>query len=139
MNITKRQIIAGWGVVVVLLGVIAIRTGAINVPFLGSAPNGNASVIAVTSFVDVGPTGNIVLRDPSVCSSRVVTTVAKAIMLNFSTSTSVATSTGRLSATKGHLQSASTTVAYDSGIYGCDYLAAYGFDSTTTITVSEFR
>jgi hypothetical protein len=38
----------------------------------------------------------------------------------------------------GHLQAASTTVSYDSGIYGCNAVRIYSFASSI-ITVSESR
>lgn len=38
----------------------------------------------------------------------------------------------------GHLQAASTTVAYDSGLYGCGLMKVYSF-ATQQITVSETR
>lgn len=108
-----------------------------------SAPSGLPASVVSRSYIAVGPQENVVLFEgasqPRNCASRVITTYANPIMLNFSTSTSQATSTNLLSGAKGHLQAASSTIAYDSGLYGCDWLAAYGFTATTTITVSEFR
>jgi len=105
----------------------------------GSAPSGLPATVIVRDYIAVGPQQNMILFDPEkYCASRVITTYASPIMLNFSTSTSAATSTELLSGAKGHLQLASTTIAYDSGLYGCDYITAYAF-SSTTITVSEFK
>jgi hypothetical protein len=39
----------------------------------------------------------------------------------------------------GHLQAASTTVVYDSGLYGCGAVKIYGFDANSVITVTETR
>ncbi len=110
----------------------------------GSAPSGLYSTIATTSQVTVGPnkpnvassTVPVFLNAPN-CASRVITTYNSEIKLLFSNSMFSST-TPNPSATFGHTQLASTTVVYDSGQYGCGYVNAYGFASTT-ITISEFR
>ena len=70
------------------------------------------------------------------CKARVVTTRgSSAIMLSFGDTTGFGSTT--LSGTAGHLQLASTTVVYDSGLYGCGRMTAFGW-SSSTVTISEF-
>lgn len=100
-----------------------------------SAPSGLPATVIDSFTKQVGPQGNTLISTstPS-CSSRVVSTVAKPVMLVFTRSASTT-----VSATYGHLQGASTTVAYDSGLYGCNQITAYGFDATTTITITNLN
>lgn len=105
-----------------------------NIQFAGaSAPSGLPATVATTSQTTVGTTALMIFAT-STCATRIVSTVAKPIMLTFSDYKGQ-TPTG----TFGIYQAASTTVAYDSGQYGCNMVKAYGFDTTTTITVIETR
>lgn len=100
---------------------------------LGQATPGIPATLATSSISVVGTTASRVFAT-STCTSRIITTAAKPVMLTFSDLNGY-TPTGAF----GHLQAASTTVSYDSGLYGCDAVKIFGFDSNTTITVSEFR
>lgn len=71
------------------------------------------------------------------CKSRVIGTKTTPIVLFFGDPTNGDLSSTTLDGTTGFVQGASTTVAYDSGIYGCGRWTAYAAASTT-ITVSEF-
>lgn len=118
-------------VLVALVTFIVVKD---NLP-VGSAPAGLHATLATTSSITVGIANNQTLfTSNNQCTNRVVSTVAKAIMLNFGL-VGNATSSGVV----GHLQAASTTTAYDSGLFGCGAVTAYGFDASTTITISEFR
>lgn len=98
----------------------------------GTQPN-QQSLIATSSTVSVGIQENkTIFTSKTRCASRTISTVAQPIMISFS---SDITPTG----TVGHLQLASTTVAYEAGLYGCGAVTAYGQTASTTITVSEFR
>ena len=100
---------------------------------MGSAPSGLSATMATSSTLTVGPQQKMTLfASADYCNSRIITTVASPIMISFN-----ALSSTTISGTVGHLQAASTTVAYDSGIYGCGLLTAFGF-SSSTITVSAF-
>lgn len=107
-------------------------------PRAGSAQNGTIALVATSSTITVGP-GNAtrIFYDTPFCDARVISTVGQPIMLTFSATSS--TSTLVPSATVGHEQLASTTVAYDSGLYGCGAFSAYGYGASSTITVSESR
>lgn len=95
-----------------------------------SAPSGLPATVATTSIAAVSPTASTIFAT-STCSARVVSTQGSAIMLTFS---DYANHTP--TATFGHLQLASTTVAYDSGQYGCGRVKAYSF-AAQTLTVSD--
>lgn len=96
-----------------------------------AAPSGLQAIVSTSSNPTVTTTAAIVFATTTQCSSRVVTTYASPIMLTFSDNQGK-TPTG----TYGHLQLASTTVAYDSGIYGCGAYKVYSFVSQA-ITVTE--
>lgn len=129
----------------VLFGVALLFAGSYANPALGSAPSGNNSVIASSSIpITVGSTSPVTLFSVSgLCTARVITTYQVPVMLSFSTSSADALR-NKPTATYGHLQAASTTVVYDSGLYGCPEVTAYGFQQSvtvpsTTITISEFK
>lgn len=105
-----------------------------------SAPSGLNATVSTTSPLTIGPTVsiNVPLFGATTtvnngCAARIITTVATPIMLEFT----IAAST-TASGTVGHLQAASTTVAYDGGIYGCGLWTVFAF-GTTTITVTETK
>ena len=104
---------------------------------LGSAPQGVVAQLATSSTVSVGPSLPRLILFPAnqYCASRVISTGANPIMLSFDTATSSANPGTNI----GFYQGASTTVSYDSGIYGCSTVSAYGFTASTTITIAEFR
>lgn len=100
----------------------------------GGAPDGTVARVATSSAQTIGTTANTIFATSTNCTSRVITTTSKAVMLTFSNS-SGQTPTGAL----GHLQLASTTVSYEANLYGCDAVKAYGFDSSSNITTTELR
>lgn len=70
-----------------------------------------------------------------ICKSRVISTTGSAILISFDDVTGFGSTT--LAANAGHVQPASTTVAYDSALFGCGLVSAYGY-SSSTITISSF-
>lgn len=108
---------------------------------LGGAPMGAKTIVASSTkkTAQVGPQEiKTIFSAASDCISRIITTLGDgAIMLTFATSTDL-DETVKPTGTFGHLQAASTTAAYDSGLYGCDVWQVYGFTSTT-LTISEFK
>ena len=117
-------------VLLVLAVVVGLATYGTNVT-LGSAPSGLPATVATTSQITVGTTA-ITVFATSTCAARIVSTTNKPIMLTF---TDAQTPTFAL----GVAQVASTTVAYDSGQYGCGEVKIYGFDAASKITVYETR
>ena len=110
----------------------------------GSAPSGLPANVATSSTATLDQYGNVqVIRSTPNCNARVVTVLGGAgVMLSLgeknasSTGAEYGLASSTLSATFGHYQAGSTTVAYDSGIYGCGEWYGFGF-ATTTITVTE--
>jgi len=106
----------------------------------GSAFTGQASHLQSATTTVVGnqavPPKTIFANDTTdSCKARIITTRESAISISFGDTTGFGSTT--LTGASGHIQLASTTVAYDSGIYGCGLWTAYGYASTT-LTVSQF-
>lgn len=82
-------------------------------------------------------------QSDAVCHSRVVTTNGLGIKISFgevlaaNQTTSWTFSSSSLTASVGHWQPASTTVAYDAGLYGCGRMTAIA-TGNTPVTVSSF-
>lgn len=101
-----------------------------------SAPSGlpAQTINATSSNPTVTTTASLVFATSSQCSARIVTTPGtSAIMLTFSDNQGKTPT-----ALYGHLQAASTTVAYDSGLYGCGAVKVYSFASQA-ISVTETK
>lgn len=98
-----------------------------------SAFPGLSATIATTSNITVGTSVTAAAIATSSCQARIISTSASPVMLTFS-DYAAQTPTGSF----GHLQGASTTVAYDSGLYGCGAVKIYSF-TTQLITVSDVR
>ena len=105
-----------------------------------SAPAGLQAQVATSSTVAVGPQNNMIIAGTTTretnytCAARIVTTDVQPIRVSFASLSSTT-----LSTSVGALQPASTTVAYDGGLYGCGLMTARGLYSSTTITVTETR
>ena len=129
MNKTINKILA--------LGIIALAIvfsfSFTTTKLSASAPSGLPGTVATSSQAAVSTTAISLFATSTACSSRIITTYASPVMLTFSDYAGQ-TPTGVF----GHLQPASTTVAYDSGIYGCGLVKGYSFTSQT-ITVTEVR
>lgn len=107
-------------------------------PAIGSGWLGFQSHIQSATSTTVGPDEIITLfadEESATCHSRVITTTGSAIMISFDDVAGHGSTT--ISGEIGHWQDASTTVAYDSGQYGCGLLSAYGY-SSSTVTISSF-
>lgn len=135
-----NKVINFTGIAALVLLVLASVVFQASRPAFASAPSGQPAYVATTSAITLGPTRALnsslfgtstISETRSNCSARVITTTAQPIMLSFTTNSSTT-----VSATVGHYQAASTTIAYDSGLYGCGYWTAYAF-GTTTITLTE--
>ena len=132
-----RVMYGGAGVLLLLLVILYIQeikpAKALNVGFPAS--------VSTTSQWTIGPTvainphlGSTTNETYLQCTSRVITTNGEsAIRLSMASLSSTT-----LSGSVGNTQLASTTVAYDAGLYGCGFLSVFAY-STTTITISEYR
>ena len=117
----------------IIVGMIILTALFITQRSYGSAPSGLPATVATSTSQAVTAATVRVLFATSTCASRVITSRASPLMLTFSDYNNASPS-----ATFGHLQSASTTVTYDSGEYGCGLVKVYPY-TTDTITVTEAR
>jgi hypothetical protein len=132
---TKKYLLA-------LVGLLAITayvyTNSFNVQ--GASFTGTVSRLDSATTTSVGPQASPSVRiftANTECDARVISTAGSNIFISFG-ETGVA---GNISSTTlnnnvGHLQLASTTEVYDSGLYGCGQWHAFG-TASSTITVSE--
>lgn len=140
---TSTTIIGG-----ILAGIIltlgSILTGLQMTPDLSLGEAKVAVTPRIATSTTVGPTGGTDVRvqlfasNPQ-CKSRIISTVGTAISISFDDipgAGNVGSST--ISSTIGHIQGASTTVAYDAELYGCAAWHGYALASTT-VTVAEMQ
>ena len=119
--------------VFVILASIAVIVFTQNVGVGGAAePEYRATPLRIATSSVGNYSAVTIASEPNnrFCASRVITTYTD-ISLSFDGSF---TPTG----TVGHLQSGTTTVAYDSAIYGCGDIRAIGRTGTSTISVTTF-
>lgn len=108
-------------------------------PVQAEATSGLPAVQMTATTTVVGPQETKTLfSSKSVCTSRVVRTQGVDIFIAFADPTNGDIASTTLSAVAGFTQAASTTVAYDSGLYGCGRMTAEAVASTT-ITTAEFN
>lgn len=127
MTNTKLLLLA---IIAIVCVAIILKTQPHN---FGSATSGLSATIATTSNPTVGTSPASPVVATSTCTSRIISTLASPIMIGFSDVQGFVPT-----ALIGHPQAASTTVAYDSGLYGCGAVRIYSF-AASTITVSETR
>lgn len=125
--------------------VAAVIVASLAIAFIGlkiadaSAPSGLASSQQYATTTQVGPQYDqtVAAANPN-CAARIIGTQAQPIMLIFADPTNGDISSSTISQSVGFIQAASTTVSYDSGIYGCGRVIGYAAASTT-ITVAETK
>ena len=119
-------LIAGALLIGIIIGGLWFNNSA-----LGSAPPGAPATVATSTAQSVTVAVAELLFATSSCSSRIVSTQGDAIKLTFSDFRGDVPSQ-----TVGHVQAASTTVAYDSGLYGCNAVKVYSY-GTQSLQVTE--
>lgn len=95
--------------------------------FIGVTVN----VASSSSQVIPARAARVLFATSTPCTTRIITSRATPLMLTFSNYNN-ASPTG----TFGHYQAASTTVAYEAGVYGCGLVKVYA-DVADTITATE--
>lgn len=104
-----------------------------------SAPTGVPATQGSATTTVVGPQETKTLfASNSACASRIVRTQGTDIYIAFADPTNGDVASTTLSAVVGFTQPASTTVAYDSGLYGCGRMTAEAVASTTITTAQMF-
>lgn len=112
-------------VVVVLIGFRDLKVNA-------EAPSGLPATVATSSPLLVTTTAKVAFATSS-CATRIITTAGFPVRMTFS---DYIAQTPTLAI--GHWQSASTTVSYDSGEYGCGKVKVWS-QGTQTIWITESR
>lgn len=98
----------------------------------GEAQSGLQATVASTSAQVVGTTQRLLVAT-STCAARIISTRTQPMMLSFGDNQGFVPT-----ATTGILQAASTTVAYDSGLFGCGAMRVIsGTVTSDTIVVTE--
>src|SRR3990167_6920253 len=134
----KNYLSALIGLAVLIMGVF-LYSPTLNVQ--GASFTGTVSRLDSATTTSVGPQAVLATRIFTAntdCDARVITTTGANIFISFGepiTPGNISSST--LANGVGHLQATSTTVVYDSGLYGCGQWHAWG-PASSTITVSEF-
>lgn len=102
-------------------------------PAFGGATAGLPSTLASSSLTTIGSTTPVTIFETTTnCLSRVIT--SGSATLRFSTG-STSPEAGRL----GHVQAASTTVAYDSAVWGCGQWRAISDQVTTAVASTTIQ
>lgn len=129
---TNQSSIAAILAIIFFIGIATWLVSSREPIALGSATAGLPASVATTSVETVGTTATMVFAT-STCTSRIITTEGSPIMITFSDYAGQSP-TGSL----GHWQAGSTTVAYDSGLYGCGAVKVYS-NPQSVITTTETR
>jgi len=129
--------------IAIAMAVLSVNTNSA----FGSAPAGVSAGFGSATTTVVGPLNAVTIFDgvnsagiPKRCSSRVISTTdgsGQAIQILFGDPTNGDIASTSLSEFVGNLQSASTTIMYDSGLYGCSRWTAYA-TASTTLLLTEF-
>ena len=125
-----------WGVtgiigVILLAAVFLYSTEKRNLG--GATSSGIEATVATTTDYLLGTTQGVLFATSS-CAVRVISTTGESsIMLTFTDKQ------GKVpSGFFGHIQAASSTVAYDGGVYGCGTIRGYSFvEQILTLTESR--
>ena len=142
-SLRKSLTIIGTSLIIAFLVVIVSKQQDTK----AQAPSGSFATLATSSSRQVGTstTPTILAKGNTTCSSRVISTRDQPIMLSFGFAYNQAGvyGTTTLSQNQGIFQAASSTVGYDSGLYGCGTTSAIsvGIDvkiATSTVTINEF-
>lgn len=140
MNVQIYNTVAGVIAGAVICAVLTfVGFSTMRVAF-ASAPSGLNAVVVSATTTQVGPQQNITLFSANTtCASRIVRTQGVEVYLTFGdTVPTGAIASTSLTAVVGFFQAASTSVAYDSGLYGCGRMTGEALASTT-ITVAELQ
>ena len=99
----------------------------------GEAPPGMRATDASTSQITIPGNTALLVFASSTCISRIITSAPAQLWISL-TDLEEPPVPGR-----GHLQNASTTAAYDAGIYGCGLWRIYNSGASTSVfTITQF-
>lgn len=133
MTLTNKPAVA-FLITSILCTAIALFAFSYSQVAVGSAPSGLSAFVASSTVRNLTTSPSLLMATSSSnCSARIITTASSTVFLTFSDRY-----TQPVSSSNGHIQLASTTVAYDSGIYGCDAINVISL-GIQTVTVTETR
>lgn len=114
----------------VLIAVASYLIGGSNIPAKLGNMSGNVARVYVNTTQVVGASSiNTIFSAKNMCSTRVISTVGSPIRLSFDSDLTPTINVGIL-------QAASTTVTYQSDVYGCGIVRGFA-EASTTITKTE--
>lgn len=128
------------GVIFAVIGLVVVGYFiSLQIPSTqGAAPGGMQTAWATSSRIVLSLTEdrNLFATSTSNCISRTVTTLGDAITIKIGDHAGFT-----LTSSQGHLQIASTTVSYDSAVYGCGLWTARSATASATpqAIVTEFN
>ena len=130
-TLTRKEVLFIAALAVLALGMAFFYSSDV----AGRAPPGLSVNVATSSAVNLGDQTALMVQATSTnCGARIITTRASDILLTFADGMATPTSANM----QGHLQSASTTIAYDADTYGCGRIVAFPMNDTA-ITITETR
>ncbi len=128
---TKSAVLASLAIFAMVLGMLY---SAVALPVEAALPNMFARVSTSTVAIAGPQQVRTLFPARGACSSRNITTSSSSIMISFAGDILTP------SASAGHWQAGSTTVAYDAELWGCGPVTVFGFASTSvTITETAFN
>lgn len=130
LSLTQKHLLAG--VIALAITVLFALSYMSSQKANASAPSGLPATVATSSPIAVTNTQLLVFAT-STCAARIIGTGVNGIMITFTDAQGFVPT-----ATQGFWQAASTTVAYDSGQYGCGAVRIYS-SVAQTLWVSESR
>lgn len=118
----------------IFIGLIAVYAAVVS-PYFASAssPAGFPADVGTSTIAFVSTTPIIAFPTSTNCAARIISTASSSIKITFSDRMALYPSDAR-----GHWQSASTTVVYDSGQFGCDTVRVYSY-TAQPVTILETR
>ena len=136
-NILNKKTIGIIALVILIVGIGWFSTNSLPKTAEGSAPQGYQTNINTSSLISLYNATAYTLFATSTCTARIVTTTSTPILIKFGDNSGYT-----ISNNIGHIQPATTTQAYDSGLYGCGLWTAVNIGSAyggiASITVTEF-
>lgn len=130
MTLTNRILISlGIAALITLYAVSTFSPSA-----QASAPSGLPATVSTSSSAVIGAGASTLLAATSSnCSARIVSTGVSAVQMTFSDNQGL-----QPTGVYGVFQPASTTVAYDSGLYGCNAIRIFSF-AAQPVSITETR
>ena|SRR3990167_4785155 len=133
MKIKETILVTVIGTLSVLVILFGLKTLGLNPP-LGQAAEDSAAFPLTSTNSSLAVNTVSTLTATTSCVARIISTGVVGVHLTFS-DTAGDTLTGRM----GHIQAASTTVNYNSNVYGCGLVRVRSDGAATQIRITEVK